>query len=46
MGTLTTPQKVIQASEEKYRTLIENSGQSIAVVLDRKIVYVILSLKK
>jgi PAS domain S-box-containing protein len=32
-------QKTIQASEKKYRTLIENASQSIAVVLEEKIMY-------
>ncbi|MCW3998261.1 MAG: PAS domain S-box protein [Candidatus Bathyarchaeota archaeon] len=31
--------KAIQASEKKYRTLIENASQSIAVVMDEKIMY-------
>jgi PAS domain S-box-containing protein len=32
-------QKAIQAEEKKYRTLIENASQSIAVVMDEKIMY-------
>jgi PAS domain S-box-containing protein len=32
-------QKAIQESEKKYRTLIENASQSIAVVLEEKIMY-------
>ena len=32
-------QKAIQAAEKKYRTLIENASQSIAVVVDEKIMY-------
>lgn len=39
MSRSTTPRKLIQASEKKYKTLIENASQSIAVVIDRKIRY-------
>ena len=39
MDRSTTPQKAIQESEKKYKTLIENASQSISVVIDGKIMY-------
>jgi len=39
MDRSTTPQKAIQESEKKYKTLIENASQSISVVINGKIIY-------